>query len=158
MQDLYFIDFEASGFGKDSYPIEIGYVHENNRFCTLIKPLPEWTHWDEKAEKLHGISRVLLEKHGKPASLVCEIMNEQLYGQTLYTDAWGNDTVWLWKLFTGCQQVPTFTLETVRKIIDEDNLEFWHSEKNKILASQKITRHRASNDALLLQKTYFQLH
>lgn len=158
MEDLYFIDVEASGFGEASYPIEVGYVHENKKFCALIKPLPEWTHWDPSAEKLHGISRQLLEQHGKPADAVCRLMNEELAHKTLYTDAWANDKVWLWKLFSSCQQVPRFTLESVRKIIDEDNVALWHSEKNKIVAGQKITRHRASNDALVLQKTYFQLH
>ena len=47
------LDIEASGFGRGSYPIEIGYCLPNgDTFCTLIKPEPEWQHWDAEAEKL----------------------------------------------------------------------------------------------------------
>ena len=41
------IDVEASGFGSKSYPIEIGVaLNDGQRFCTLILPAPNWTHWD----------------------------------------------------------------------------------------------------------------
>jgi hypothetical protein len=45
------LDIEASGFGRDSFPIEVGYVLGNSEsFCCLIRPAPEWTHWDATAE------------------------------------------------------------------------------------------------------------
>ena len=54
----YIIDVEASGFGSDSYPIEVGLALEpGERFCTLIRPLDHWDHWDEQAESVHKISR-----------------------------------------------------------------------------------------------------
>ena len=63
------IDVEASGFGTASYPIEIGLALENGeRYCSLIKPLAEWDHWDETAQELHGIKRAHLNKHGKAPS------------------------------------------------------------------------------------------
>jgi hypothetical protein len=44
------IDLEASGFGKGSYPIEVGFVlPEGAMYCTLIQPAPHWRHWDDKA-------------------------------------------------------------------------------------------------------------
>ncbi|MDB5851379.1 MAG: hypothetical protein JWP29_5131, partial [Rhodoferax sp.] len=52
------LDVEASGFGRHSYPIEVGYVLPDGKtYCTLIRPEPTWTHWDPEAEHLHHISR-----------------------------------------------------------------------------------------------------
>lgn len=39
------IDLEASGFGRDSYPIEVGVALDYDRkFCSLIRPQPQWAH------------------------------------------------------------------------------------------------------------------
>ena len=48
-REPYIIDVEASGFGNGSYPIEVGVVLNNGeKFCTLIVPAANWTHWDEE--------------------------------------------------------------------------------------------------------------
>ena len=60
------IDIEASGFGSRSYPIEIGVVKTNgDRYCALIEPPPEWDHWSETAQAVHGITRKLIETRGR---------------------------------------------------------------------------------------------
>ena len=60
------IDIEASGFGRGSYPIEIGYYQPDGQsFCSLIRPDPAWTHWDDSAEQVHGIARPLLDIDGQ---------------------------------------------------------------------------------------------
>lgn len=52
IDDPLIIDVDASGFGDTSYPIEVGVALEQGRkFCTLISPAPERTHWDEAAER-----------------------------------------------------------------------------------------------------------
>ncbi|WDP84202.1 MAG: hypothetical protein HUN05_02695 [Desulfobacter sp.] len=59
----YIVDVEASGFGSQSYPIEIGLaLGPDTRYCSLIIPSPQWTHWDKAAEKTHAISRDLLAR------------------------------------------------------------------------------------------------
>ena len=56
------IDLEASGFGRGSYPIEVGFALENREiYSFLIKPEADWTHWSEEAEEIHGISREQLD-------------------------------------------------------------------------------------------------
>ncbi len=46
------LDVEASGFGRDSYPVEIGYAMPNGScFCSLVRPEPHWTHWDPEAQR-----------------------------------------------------------------------------------------------------------
>src|SRR3954468_2528729 len=75
------IDIEASGFGRGSYPIEIGFVlPDGTAYCTLIVPDESWTHWDGDAERIHGISRALLQRHGRSASEVANELNQRLAG------------------------------------------------------------------------------
>ncbi|WP_315853224.1 hypothetical protein [Alteromonas oceanisediminis] len=82
------IDVEASGFGANSYPIEIGVVRSDGaRYCKLIKPLSDWLHWDKEAEALHGIRREVLLTHGLDAVEVCHELNQFLHNEQLYSDA-----------------------------------------------------------------------
>ncbi len=65
MREPCVIDIEASGFGHDSYPIEVGYVLADGRArCMLVAPVPGWTHWDESAAQVHGITGAALQAHG----------------------------------------------------------------------------------------------
>ena len=55
------IDIEASGFGRGSYPIEVGFITAQQQVgCTLIKPEKYWSSWSSDAEKIHGIDRKIL--------------------------------------------------------------------------------------------------
>jgi hypothetical protein len=65
------IDIEASGFGVDSYPIEVGIVlSTGQKYCALIKPAHDWLYWDKQAELVHGLSLDLLWSHGKSIDTV----------------------------------------------------------------------------------------
>ena len=62
------LDVEASGFGRNSYPIEVGFVlPDGHTFCTLIRPQAHWTHWDEQAAQTHHIPRKVLQERAKEA-------------------------------------------------------------------------------------------
>ncbi len=94
------IDIEASGFGAGSYPIEVGYyLPGGEMYCALIRPETDWTHWDAGAEKIHGVSREILLRHGQPAAEVALHLNRKFRGQTVYSDAWGADYAWLARLY-----------------------------------------------------------
>jgi len=124
------IDLEASGFGRASYPIEVGYIlGDGSTFCTLVRPAPGWTHWDPAAEAVHHISRELLERHGKPPLEVARLLNERLRGQTLYSDAWGHDFAWLSVLFEEAGVVPLFRIDSLRKVLDEQQAAVWKSAR-----------------------------
>ena len=149
-----FIDVEASGFGVGSYPIEVGVaLADGTTFCTLIKPLEEWTHWHRSAEKLHGISRETLLLKGKSVLNVALLLNEWLDGQVVYTDAWGNDTCWISLLFEEAGVRQRFMLESIVVLLDAEKKQHWHKHKAMITDSMSLPRHRASSDALILQKT-----
>lgn len=81
------IDLEASDFGPFSYPIEVGVALGNGeKYCTLVSPAPDWTHWDAQAERIHRIPRDILEEHGKPVARVAGELNDLLRDKTVYTD------------------------------------------------------------------------
>ena len=153
-----FIDLEASGFGRGSYPIEVGFVlPEGATYCTLILPPAHWQHWDERAQAVHQITRELLLSHGKPAAEVAQTLNSQLRGRTLYSDGWANDYTWLSLLFDEADMTPAFKLDNLRSLLDEQQADAWHACKQTVMSELKMPRHRASTDARVLQLTYARL-
>ena len=149
------MDFEASGLGRGSYPIEVGYVLGDGRSaCFLIRPEPEWVGWSEEAQQLHGIDRDLLMRKGHPVQQVAYWLNHQLAGETLYTDAWGSDLTWLSLLFDAADRVPRFRLQSLRVLLCEGQEKLWHETHATISRELAIKRHRASGDARLLQQTF----
>lgn len=149
------LDIEASGFGRGSYPIEIGFVLADQRSqCVLIKPHPEWSMWDAGAERLHGIQRAQLQQRGTEIKAAAHILNEALRGQIVYSDAWGNDQSWLALLFEYADFLPTFKLQTLRALLSDAQLALWQPTKQAVIKELALGRHRASNDARILQLTY----
>jgi len=148
------IDIEASGFGVGSYPIEVGTVlADGSAYCSLISPEPDWRHWEHSAEGVHGITREALQAHGKPAAVVAQALNERLRGHTVYTDAWYHDYQWLARLFDAADTQPAFKLEDLRELLDDNAQARWHEVRQKVMATLRLNRHRASNDAKVLQQT-----
>lgn len=152
------IDIEASGFGRGSYPIEVGFVLPNGEaLCTLIQPAPDWTHWDPDAERVHGISRQMLLEHGRPVSEVAAMLNASLGGKTVYSDAWAHDFGWLSVLFEEAGRTPLFRLEHLTRIMPELPAAAWNEARAVVEAELCIPRHRASNDARVIQMTWIRL-
>jgi hypothetical protein len=155
MQAPIIIDFEASGFGKDSYPIEVGFVGEEGKgWCSLIKPEDDWQHWDRDAAQMHHISREILLQHGNPCAFVADRLNHFLNGQTVYTDGWAHDYIWMARLFDAARTNPHFHLEDLRRVLTPEQESRWYATKASVLQELHATRHRASVDALVLQLTW----
>jgi hypothetical protein len=147
------IDIEASGFGRNSYPIEVGYVLAGGRArCMLVAPAPGWTHWDETAAQVHGITRGVLRKHGLSTRDVACTLNSELAGLTVYCDGWAHDYTWLAVLYDDAGLSPSFKLETVTRLLGETQLSRLDHERRVALVELGLTRHRASNDARALQR------
>ena len=149
------VDVEASGFGSASYPIEIGLaLDEGLKYCTLVQPAPGWTHWDDEAQKVHRIPRDVLETYGRPCREIAEMLNELLATRTVYTDGWVVDKPWLTTLFYAARTEMQFHVSPLEMILSEPQMERWHGEKDLVLASMDLSRHRASHDAWIIQETY----
>ena len=148
------IDVEASGFGAKSYPIEIGVVrHDGAKWCKLIRPFDHWVHWDEEAEALHGITREMLNNHGLSPIRVCHELNHFLSNTQVYSDGWVVDNPWLIKLYAASGVEMSFTCRALDYVLNETQMEYWHQVKSDIEDHTKDSRHRASTDALIIQKT-----
>lgn len=153
------MDIEASGFGRNSYPIEVGYVlADGSSFCTLIQPLPHWTHWDPAAERVHRIGRDVLQLHGRGVVEVADLLNKQLRGCTLFSDGWAHDYAWLGALFEEAGRQPSFRLDSLRKLLSESDTMAWDAVKQQVGEEMSLPRHRASTDARLLQQTWLRLN
>lgn len=151
------IDIEASGFGSYSYPIEVGVVkYDGERYCALIKPEPGWDHWCEKAAAVHGISRELLQEHGKSPREVCVELNHFLQESMAFSDAWIHDNPWLTRLFFAARINRSFHLSPIEYIASEEQLMLWDKTKKRLVHELDIERHRASGDAFLIQQTYIE--
>lgn len=152
------LDIEASGFGRDSYPIEVGYaLSDGSTYCSLIRPAPSWTHWDPAAERVHHVSRATLAQHGRDPLIVAEHLNDALHGQTLYCDGWGHDFSWLAALYEVADRVPAFRLDDLRTLLSDREAAHWHVVKQQVATELRLQRHRASADAKLLQMTLLRL-
>ena len=146
------IDIEASGFGRHSYPIEIGFVRDDGHaWCSLVRPADDWQHWDAEAEQVHGIARATLLQHGRPADEIARRLNDDLGGRTVYCDGWAHDYAWLGLLFEVAGLVPRFKLESVKRLLDDAGLARLDAERRLAFATLGIGRHRASTDARALQ-------
>lgn len=146
------IDIEASGFGRRSYPIEVGYVLPDGRaVCMLIKPADDWQHWDESAARAHGIARATLHAHGRRPHEVAGLLNRDLAGETVYCDGWAHDYTWLAVLYEASGLIPSFKLESVNRLVTESQLSLLDEARRGALAELGLCRHRASNDARALQ-------
>ena len=151
------IDIEASGFGSDSYPIEIGVaLSATERFCRLIKPQPDWLHWSEEAQGLHGISRSVLVDKGVSVNQVCLELNQLLGAQTVYSDGWVVDSPWLNRMYESAGISMSFKISPLEVILNETQMDLWHPAKDRLFASLHESRHRASSDATLILLTYIE--
>lgn len=152
------LDIEASGFGKDSYPIEIGLVLTNgDAYSYLVQPEDSWTYWDERAEQVHGISRVELEQKGRQAWDIASQLNTLLQGIKIYSDAWAHDYVWLNQLFTAAKLIPGFRFDSTLSLLNEEQINRWNSEKERQFSMATLPRHRAATDAQIIQNTLLEL-
>ena len=152
-QQTVVLDVEASGFGRGSYPIEVGVaLASGHTACFLIRPQGDWTHWDPAAAALHGITRDVLKGRGRPVTEVAACLNELLAGAVVYTDAWGMDSSWVALLFERARQRQGFRLEAIAGLLDDEQKAVWADCKLRVRAEMSLTRHRASADALVIQQ------
>lgn len=152
------LDIEASGFGHDSYPIEVGFVlPDGQSYCSLIRPAPTWTHWDPAAERVHHIPLATVIRHGRDPGEVARQLNARLKGLTVYCDGWAHDYTWLGVLFEAAGLSPSFRLENLRALLSDREAAFWSVVKQQVTTEMRLQRHRASSDAKILQHTLIRL-
>jgi hypothetical protein len=148
------IDIEASGFGPDSYPIEIGIaMADGSEYQTLVRPEPEWWHWDRDAQSVHGISRADLFKYGRPIGHVCRDINRLCAGATLYSDCWVHDSRWFRRLFDTAEIPALAQCKAIEYLLNDELQVVYQVAKRRVASQLGLPMHRALNDATIIQQT-----
>lgn len=156
-----FLDIEASGLDKASYPIEIAWNDAKGNITSfIIKPHPEWTYWSDEAEKLHRIYREELEESGITLNDACDRLDAELSGRGIYSDAPFYEKQWLDKLYQtanrrrpfailGISRIPLFRKAFLRHA-GQTTYELYKKQAFKELGD----RHRASIDVKAMMRIY----
>lgn len=146
------IDFEATGLGGTSYPIEVGIALADGRqHSWLIQPAADWVGWSEQAEEIHGITKSRLLSEGLPVAKVCERLNYYCADREFFSDCWVYDSSWLHLLFVTAGIRQTFSLLPIEREFSEQNLMAYSSYKQQATQLLGLTPHRAGNDAKIIQ-------
>ncbi|SHF66691.1 DNA polymerase III, epsilon subunit [Loktanella atrilutea] len=116
---LVFIDFEASGLGPGTWPIEVGLAWIENggvrTWSSLIRPEPTWDPdvWSPQAAQIHQIDRTVLEA-APNASRVADELLDRIEGKHIVSDS-GHDRFWAEQLLETIDLIPPrfMMIETV---------------------------------------------
>ncbi len=153
-----FLDFEASGLGPASYPIEVAWSLENALVeAHLIRPMEDWTEegWDWNAQYMHQMARDQLFRDGKEPAWLCERMNDQLAGKTVYCDSYPFDRMWLNTLFDYGEMLRSFQLADIQLLLKQLLPGQDMIDQLKIEARSRVPgRHRAEPDVRYLIELY----
>ena len=148
---LVFIDFEASGLGPDSWPIEVGlsWIEPGAvwTWASLIRPIPDWSMeaWDPFSAEVHDIPLEELEN----APLARDVADEAaklMAGKTVCSDAPSFDERWAKKLFLELPQVVPLRIVDTYNAFDYVLTEAGMDQAYEKL-SQSTAPHRAGPDA-----------
>lgn len=103
MDDLLFLDIEASSLAADSWPIEVGlaWLNGNGAASTswLIRPHRSWSRsaWTEESAAVHGLRLEDLRQAPSAVEVAGEVAG-RIAGRVLVSDAPEFDARWLGRL------------------------------------------------------------
>ena len=150
-EQFIFMDFEASGLGPQSWPIEIGLSWIEGgavkTWSSLIRPEPDWDMeaWDPVSARVHGIPLDQLAK-APAAGLVAAEAAKRISGKTVCSDAPKHDERWARRLFLeGAQPVSLRIFDiysAFEHVLSEAGMDHAHEKLARLPAP-----HRAGPDA-----------
>jgi hypothetical protein len=143
----HFLDFEASGFHPDSYPIALAICSPNGTYAVLIKPTRYWTYWSPDAEDMHGIPRHRLISEGIDPKALAFILNEKFLDQAVCCDN-PADCFWLEMLFEAAEMEPRFRLLPLESWVGQA------SAADILRLMPALRAHNALKDAQALQQAF----
>jgi hypothetical protein len=148
VQEIAFIDLEASSLGSNSYPSEIGWavIHEDGSVesgSCLIRPPAKWkmyeNAWNPASARLTGITKSLLDRDGLPPSEALKRFFDSVRDRELFSDEPDYDAYWL-QMLADAAAIPLDgrKLGDAKKLIERMGLTVRFDEP---------PRHRAEADA-----------
>ena len=151
---LFTLDFEASGLGEFTYPIEIGIARwmgteePITSWSVLIKPTQAWLRhrvWMPESEKIHGITLAELAQGVSPRWAL-EHANALLGNHPVFCDGGEHDVRWLRHLAQAAQVRSSFQLADLNTIVEQLSPD--QRLRMAQWKSQAPVRHRAGDDAM----------
>lgn len=121
------IDFEASGLGRLTYPIEIGISrwqgpgHVGETWHSLVRPDASWTSkgvWSEVSQTIHGIPKERLSDAPTAAEALAAANAFAPLGTLAFCDGGGHDSYWLQRLADAAGFAPAFLLGPWNHVAD----------------------------------------
>ncbi|MCP5213346.1 MAG: hypothetical protein H6998_20705 [Hahellaceae bacterium] len=157
------LDIEASSLSDNSYPIEIAWTLPCGEIVSYLinpKTVSAWQDWSVSAEKLHGITRHMLESSGeKPEAIIKKILETPNH-KVMYSDNPEWDQFWLSRLFAAARQpldiecrhlYTLFSAEVLDSKVDGIPV---MSTIEKFARNNTLSRHRAKADVRYLLNIY----
>jgi hypothetical protein len=150
---IHTLDFEASGLGEFTYPIEIGVARwmlpdePINYWSVLIKPTEDWRRyriWMPESEQVHGITQSELDQ-GVCPRLALEHANALVGDRAVFCDGGEHDLRWLRHLSHAAQLRPSFKLADWKGLVA--GLSPDQHARMVQWQSREPVRHRAGEDA-----------
>lgn len=148
------IDFEASGLGRLTYPIEIGISrwhgpgHVARTWHSLIAIDPSWAAkglWNDASQAIHGIDRRELADAPSAIDAMKTANAFAPLGTLAFCDGGGHDSYWLQRMADAAGLAPTFLLGSWAHVADA-----MHEDQRERLMNHRDegeTAHRAGPDA-----------
>lgn len=87
---------------------------------------------------------------------ICLELNEFVGEHRTFSDGWVVDSPWLVQLYDRSQVELGFRLSSLEMILKESQYGIWDETKLKLRKKLNVQRHRASNDALVIQQTFME--
>ena len=159
IQEVVFLDFEASSLSNESWPIEIGmsWLGEGGKVMTesdLIKPSPLWDldDWSTASACVHNIRMADLMKSAD-AHIISEKYRELLHGKCIISDNPRWEAMWLNRLFEAGEGKANVQINSLHQFVDMTLDEY---AKDKFYEKIRITMtpHRAGPDSAKLLKCW----
>jgi hypothetical protein len=160
--EVLFLDIEASGLSSASFPIEIGWVldDEAEPESFLVRPHGTWeldTGWSAQSAAIHGIAPATLKAEGLSVDEACTRLDEATHRRLVVSDAPRHDDWWLGRLYAATGREKAWSLGDVERLYGGFAQE---SGLGPTEAARLLTRieqiyphpHRAGPDALRLAK------
>lgn len=147
---LFYLDFEASGVGPQSYPIEVGLGLWGGAdrpivtWSALIKPALGWTEWNEASGRIHNIERGELAT-GLPVEIVARRLNELMAGGVAYSDAPAMEGWWAGRLYAAAGIEQTWAIGDADALLNR--LDNFAVERRACWQERAHKAHRAGLDA-----------
>ena len=145
------IDFEGSCFPSDgrSFPVEVAAcrVGSGETREWLIRPHPSWAEWTwtTSAEAVHGISRELLDREGRPADQVLAELCAFVEGLKVVSDSEA-DQHWLGVLAEAGCGVATFRIESSAHLLKLLGVEGQTQDDARWREADRLARDRIPGD------------